>query len=109
MAMLHEHDNGRIKAKNSITQLAVLKLAFRSFFMLAVLCSLVSMLVWILWLNGKSNLLGELSPATFHIHEMIFGFAATVAAGFLLTAVQTWTSKPSLQGASLLPLIALWC
>ena len=110
LVLLHEQvqvKNNTQLRKSSI-QFAVLNLAFRSFFMLAVLCSLVSMLAWVLWLNGEVRLSGALSPIVFHSHEMVFGFAATVAVGFLLTAVQTWTGKPSLQGTSLLPLIILW-
>ena len=37
----------------------------------------------------------------FHTHEMIFGFAAAVVAGFLLTAVRAWTSLETPSGASL--------
>lgn len=33
-----------------------------------------------------------------HSHEMIFGFAMAVVAGFLLTAVMNWTGLPTLRG-----------
>lgn len=108
MALLHEHAQNNAKPQSKTTELALLNLAFRSFFLLAVLCSIVGMLLWALWLNGKANLSGEISPIVFHTHEMIFGFGATVAVGFLLTAVQTWTGKSSLQGSALIPLIILW-
>nr|WP_243470279.1 NnrS family protein [Halomonas lionensis] len=43
-----------------------------------------------------------------HQHEMLFGFAAAVVAGFLLTAVRNWTGLPSLSGVPLLGLVVLW-
>jgi uncharacterized protein involved in response to NO len=39
---------------------------------------------------------------------MVFGFAGAVIAGFLLTAVQTWTGQPSLSGKPLAVLVVLW-
>ena len=35
--------------------------------------------------------LGTLNPIVWHGHEMLFGFAAAVIAGFALTAMQNWT------------------
>ena len=60
-------------------------------------------------LNGYFSFVGDaISPLTWHIHEMIFGFAATVAVGFILTAVQTWTGKASIKGGAVLAFIILW-
>jgi uncharacterized protein involved in response to NO len=39
---------------------------------------------------------------------MIYGYAAAVIAGFLLTAVRNWTGLPTLQGVPLLLLLLLW-
>ena len=39
---------------------------------------------------------------------MLFGFAATVAVGFILTAAQTWTGKSSIKGLAVLGFITLW-
>ena len=39
---------------------------------------------------------------------MLFGFAFAVIAGFLLTAVRTWTGRPTPSGLSLAALAALW-
>ena len=49
-----------------------------------------------------------ITPLAWHIHEMIFGFGATVAVGFILTAAQTWTGQPSIKGLPILAFIALW-
>ncbi len=39
---------------------------------------------------------------------MVFGFAAAVIAGFLLTAVKNWTGLPTPRGAALAGLAGLW-
>lgn len=46
--------------------------------------------------------------ALWHAHEMLFGFGAAVAVGFLLTAAQNWTGLLSLSGKPLLLLTLLW-
>ncbi len=43
-----------------------------------------------------------------HAHEMIYGFAVAVIAGFLLTAVKNWTGVQTLHGVGLLALFGLW-
>ena len=43
-----------------------------------------------------------------HAHEMVFGFAMAVIAGFVLTAVAMWTSRPALKGAPLGWLVMAW-
>lgn len=43
-----------------------------------------------------------------HIHEMVFGFVGAGLAGFLLTAVPSWTSTPPVTGRPLQALVALW-
>ena len=50
----------------------------------------------------------RLSPAVWHAHEMVFGFAAATVAGFLLTAIPNWTGRLPLQGAPLGFLVLLW-
>lgn len=52
--------------------------------------------------------LAGLSPFQWHAHEMIYGFAMAVVAGFLLTAVKNWTGIPTLRGIALAGLWALW-
>jgi len=43
-----------------------------------------------------------------HAHEMLFGYAFAVIAGFLLTAVRVWTGRPTPTGAALAGIAALW-
>lgn len=91
-------------------QLAIWDLAFRPLFLLAAGFSVLSLLVWVATLNGVAIKSGTSIVPTlvWHVHEMIFGFALTVAVGFLLTAVQTWTGQRSLHGWGLILLTACW-
>jgi len=85
-------------------------LAFRPFFILGSLSSVVSLTIWLVYLNSGEVLNQNqiLSPLLWHIHEMFFGFTLMIAVGFLLTAVQTWTGLKSLQGHSLISLSLIW-
>ncbi|MDP2561643.1 NnrS family protein [Psychrobium sp. 1_MG-2023] len=88
------------------------QLAFRSFFLSATLASAFSLIIWLLLLNGYSvfgSQDSQILPGTlWHTHEMLFGFAATVAVGFILTASQTWTGRPSLSGRPIIIMMLLW-
>ena len=87
----------------------LLELAFRPLFLLGMVSSSMSLLMWVASLNDISVLNAQgLSPTIWHIHEMLFGFAATVAVCFILTAVQTWTGKASISGKPLASIFALW-
>lgn len=87
---------------------AILGLAFRPFFLLAASFSAIAIPLWVLMLTGKLNHSPYGNALFWHGHEMLFGFGAAVLAGFLLTAVQNWTSTPGLKGKPLGYLVALW-
>jgi uncharacterized protein involved in response to NO len=76
--------------------------------LLAGLFALVTVPSWLLVFFGVLRLDTYLDASSWHAHEMIFGFAAAVIAGFLLTAVGNWTQRETLTGAPLLALAALW-
>ncbi|WP_346795938.1 NnrS family protein [Halomonas sp. Bachu 37] len=86
----------------------LMRLAFRPFFLLAALFSVVSLLVWLAFWHGNILLQPYGGLVFWHQHEMLFGFSAAVVAGFLLTAVRNWTGLPSLSGGPLLGLVVLW-
>lgn len=48
------------------------------------------------------------SPVLWHIHELLFGFAAAAVAGYVLTALPGWTGQPPLRGTALQGLVLLW-
>lgn len=83
--------------------------AFRVFFLMAGIYAVVALALWIASFHGL-NWAG--SPATmsplWHAHEMALGFGGAVVAGFLLTAVATWTGRPPLAGPWLVTLAAAW-
>lgn len=87
----------------------LLRLGFRPFFLLGSLLAVLAIVVWILALQGLQPLP---QPAggwlAWHRHELVFGFAGAIIVGFLLTAVQTWTGRPSLSGKPLAALVAVW-
>ena len=84
------------------------RLAFRPFFLLPALLSVISLAGWMLMLNGALVWKGSLAVSNWHGHEMIFGFAASVAIGFLLTAAQTWTGVRSIYSWKLALLVLFW-
>ena len=86
----------------------ILALGFRPFYLLAALFSAAALPLWIAAYADVVRLDGYLSGAAWHSHEMLFGFAAAVIAGFLLTAVRNWTGLPTLNGSMLAALAAMW-
>jgi uncharacterized protein involved in response to NO len=81
----------------------VLGFGFRPFFFAAAMGAVTSMLAWLAALRGWLP-----ADATWHAHEMTFGFATAVIAGFLLTAVPNWTGAPRIGRAGLAALVLLW-
>jgi uncharacterized protein involved in response to NO len=86
----------------------ILRLAFRPFFLLPALLSIVAVLVWIMVLKGNVSWHGALPANVWHGHEMTFGFAGSVAVGFLLSAAQTWTGVRSINGWKLAVTLFFW-
>ncbi len=86
----------------------VARLAFRPFFLLASLFSVLSLAVWFAFWHGDILLRPHGGLMWWHQHEMVFGFGAAVVVGFLLTAAQNWTGQLSLRGAPLLGLVGVW-
>ena len=102
-------DQQETSALNYVAQQPVLDLPFRSYFLLAVACSMAALGIWAAYFNGYFTFSDNgISPLAWHIHEMIFGFGATVAVGFILTAAQTWTGQPSIKGLAVLAFVGLW-
>ena len=84
------------------------RLAFRPFFLGGALFSVVSLLLWggSLFYGARFTPYGGI--VWWHMHEMLFGFTLAIIAGFLLTAVQTWTGIKSIKGVPLAALCLLW-
>ncbi len=94
---------------NSTLKMAVLNLGFRPFFLGAAIFAIVSMMLWMgVYVFQLPLPITGISTFQWHAHEMIFGFAMAVIAGFLLTAVKNWTGVQTLHGFGLLGLFTLW-
>lgn len=87
---------------------AFFRLGFRPFFIMGALFSTISILLWLLMLQGKISFVPMGGGYWWHIHEMIFGFGSAIIAGFLLTAIQNWTGIPGIRGKILIYLVSLW-
>ena len=83
-------------------------LGLRPFYLLAAIFALLAIPLWIASYVGLLHWGGYLPGPAWHSHEMVFGFAAAVICGFLLTAVRNWTGQPTLSGTALAALAALW-
>lgn len=88
---------------------ALFQRGFRPFFLGAGLYALLVMALWTgVYLGWWQLALAEMAPITWHAHEMLYGYAMAVIAGFLLTAVANWTGRPTASGQRLALLVALW-
>jgi uncharacterized protein involved in response to NO len=81
---------------------------FRPFFLLGGILAVCLVPWWALTYQQLPSGEPGLSSISWHSHEMIFGFTAAILAGFLLTAVENWTSRPTARGPFLAALVALW-
>jgi len=86
----------------------LLRLGFRPFFLGGAIFSIISVLLWLLFLRGVFSFSPLGGGYWWHIHEMVFGFGCAIIAGFLLTAVQNWTGTRGASGKVLLGLVILW-
>jgi len=86
----------------------LLSYGFRPFFLLGALWAALEVLAWLPMFYGEVSLGTAFSPVDWHVHEMLFGYVPAIVAGFLLTAIPTWTGRPPLQGGALLGLVVVW-
>ena len=91
-----------------MTKYVLFQKGFRPFFLLGGILA-----VWLVpwWaFHYQEPMTGEpgLESISWHSHEMVFGFTAAILAGFLLTAVENWTDRPTARGPFLAALVGLW-
>ncbi|WP_238323232.1 NnrS family protein [Acidovorax sp. JHL-9] len=95
-------------AAPALQGMPLLRLGFRPFYLGAALVACLTVPLWIASMMGWVALDLPVAPLLWHAHEMLFGFAATVIIGFLLTAVKAWTGLATPRGALLGALALLW-
>lgn len=82
-----------------------LELGFRPFYLGGAAWAVVAVALWVFaphWIRG------QLAGIFWHAHEMLWGFLAAIAVGFLLTATTNWTGHNPLQGKPLGGLALIW-
>lgn len=87
---------------------AILSHGFRLFFLAGAIYTGLTVLLWLGMYRGDVVIPMAFTPRDWHVHEMLFGYAAAVVAGFLLTAVPNWTGGLPLQGRPLIVLFSFW-
>lgn len=87
---------------------AILSAGFRPFFLAAAIWAAVAIPLWLAAYSAGFTVPSRLPPLVWHVHEMVYGFAAATVAGFLLTAIPNWTGRMPLQGWPLAILVLLW-
>ena len=86
----------------------VFQTGFRIFFLGASVHAALATIVWMALYTFGVPTKSQLPAQAWHAHEMIYGFATAVIAGFLLTAVTNWTKRPTLSGKPLAGLFCCW-
>jgi len=86
----------------------LLRLGFRPFYLGATMFAALAIPAWVLMFLGQMDTAPVLSPLLWHAHEMLFGFAAAVIVGFLLTAGKAWTGLQTPRGTALAALVLVW-
>ena len=86
----------------------VLRLGFRPFYLGAAGFAALAVPLWVAIVLGHISVPLALPALLWHAHEMLFGFAAAVIVGFLLTAGKAWTGLATPRGPVLGALAMLW-
>ena len=68
----------------------------------------MALALWLAALTGLIALPSAFDAATWHAHEMVFGFAGAAVTGYALTLIPNWTGSFPLQGWPLAMLAGLW-
>jgi uncharacterized protein involved in response to NO len=89
-------------------RLALFSYGFRPFFLAAGIFAVAAMAAW-LWIYTTGRLpMPDWPPQLWHGHEMLYGFIGAPIAGFLLTAVPSWTGARGFAGAPLIAVTLAW-
>ena len=98
------------RKERPMTGFGLWRLGFRPFYLGAAFFAVLAMLLWLAALTGMSTLprAGTLPTLYWHAHEMVFGFALAVIAGFLLTASNNWSGILPAAGLPLAILFLFW-
>ena len=91
-----------------LAALPLLASAFRPFYLLGALYAPLLAVGGIAAFAGVVDLEASLGHVLWHGHEMLFGFAAAIVVGTLLTALPSWAGTPETSGGALAALVLAW-
>jgi uncharacterized protein involved in response to NO len=88
---------------------ALLSSAFRPFYFLGAFYAVLLTSAWLGAFLGQWEVPSVGTPLRlWHGHEMLFGFAAAIIAGIVLTALPSWAGTEEICGGRLALLVVLW-
>lgn len=90
------------------TSAAIWQLGFRPFFFFGALFAVIAIPIWLITLYLPEYAWIQFPALWWHPHELLFGFALAIVAGFLLTAVKNWTGKATFTGTQLALVFGCW-
>jgi len=94
--------------ERSANRCALFDYGFRPFFLASGLYAALVVPVWLYRFAHASAPFGLLPPMYWHSHEMIYGFVMAAIAGFMLTAVPSWTGSRGFAGFPLIAAVICW-
>ena len=95
-------------AAQGLVGIPLLRLGFRPFYIGGALLAALAVPVWVGLFFGHLSVMPAVAPLLWHAHEMLFGFAAAIIVGFLMTAGKAWTGLATPRGPWLGALALLW-
>ncbi|WP_415885426.1 NnrS family protein [Neptuniibacter sp. QD37_6] len=98
----------QLQERRTPSPFSLFNLAFRPFFLGGALSAILLMAAWLVIYSGGIQPHHYNYGVFWHAHEMLFGFSLAIIAGFLMTAVKTWTNVQTLYSWPLAALFLLW-
>ena len=97
-----------VSADRPANRCAIFDYGFRPFFLLCGCYALAIVPIWLYRFAHAATPFGALPAMYWHSHEMLYGFVIAAVAGFLLTAVPSWTGSRGFAGRPLIIVVGLW-
>ena len=94
--------------ESALRRFALFAYGFRPFFLAAGLSAVLVVPAWLAMIAQGTMPLGALPPQLWHAHELFYGFVGAALAGFLLTAVPSWTGAKGFGGWPLAAVASAW-
>jgi uncharacterized protein involved in response to NO len=100
--------DGQHRPSAPAVRFALWDIGFRPLYLFAAVFSAITISCWVAQFAGWTPSHMVLAGPLWHAHEMLFGYAFAVIAGFLFTAVRNWANQPTPTGRTLAFIAGLW-